>query len=105
MWYANDSKSHKKEEIVEAAKKIMEGDESIHIVTIDSGISGYDDIHIYADSTPSTALNQAKSSFSHYLDVSIEEIEAYQEAAINPWTFNVMSKEEIEGLVGKESPN
>lgn len=96
----NASKSHSEAAIIAAAKRIMNGEKNLHLVSCDTGTSGNDDLHIHEGvETKQEAIAISRSLFADYLDVDIETIESYEDSEINGWSFNVLSLDEIDSLL------
>lgn len=100
MWYANNSKSHSESAIIAVAKRIMNGEKNLYLVSCDTGTSGHDDLHIHEGiETEQEAVATSRSLFADYLDVSVETIESYEDSETNVWGFNVLSLDEIDALL------
>ena len=100
MWYANSSKSHSETAIIEIAKRIMNGEKNLYLVSCDTGTSGHDDLHIHEGiETEQVAIATSRSLFADYLDVSVETIESYEDSETNGWSFNVLSLDEIDSIL------
>ena len=102
MFYANSSKSHSEDSIVEVAKRILSGEKNLYLVACDTGTSGYDDLHIHQGvENEQQAIATSRSSFADYLDVSVETIESYEDSETNGWSFNVLTIDEINSLLNE----